>query len=142
MLKSVIVNSKKSGTDFNCFSFDSEFNSPECLIDILLSDHSFVRPSSTYLPVILLGAKGKMNKKKILKPGIYEVERKPRLLKLSFLGSKVPIQPAYLSQLFRVILCFIYHVQPFNLYLLRETEKSPSTFLSGSGSPLRSSIWR
>ena len=76
MLKSVIVNSKRSGTDFNCFSFDSEFNSPECLIDILLSDHSFVHPSSTYLPVTLLGTKGKMNKKKILKPGIYEVEKK------------------------------------------------------------------
>ena len=82
MLKSVIVNSKRSGTDFNCFSFDSEFNGPECLIDILLSDHSFVRSSSTYLPVTLLGAKDKRNKKKFLKPGICEVERKLRLLKL------------------------------------------------------------
>ena len=54
MLKSVIVNSKRSGTDFNCFFFDSEFNGPECLIDMLLSDHSFVRSTSSYLPVTLL----------------------------------------------------------------------------------------
>lgn len=82
MLKPVIANSKRSGTDFNCFSFDSEFNSPKCLINMLLTDHSFVRSSSTYLPVTLLGAKDKINKKKCLKPGIYEAERKPRLLKL------------------------------------------------------------
>ena len=37
-----------------------------------------------------------MGKKKIHKPGIYEVERKRRLLKLSFLRSKLSIQSAFL----------------------------------------------
>ena len=82
MLKSVIVNSKRSGTDFNCFSFDSEFNSPECFIDTLLSDHSFVHLSTSYLPATLLGAKDTVGKKKIHKAGTYEVERKRKLLKL------------------------------------------------------------
>lgn len=82
MLKSDIINSKRLETGLTCYSLDSEFNSPECFIDTLLSDHSFVHLSTSYLPATLLGAKDTVGKKKIHKAGTYEVERKRKLLKL------------------------------------------------------------
>lgn len=64
-----------------------------------------------------------MGKKKIHKPGIYEVERKPSLFKLCHFLDPRSLFSLPTSLFFRVILCFINHVHSFNLYLLRETEK-------------------
>ena len=76
----------------------------ECLIDLLLSDHSFVHPSTSWLPATLLGAKDTVGKKKIHKPGIYEVERKRRLLKLCRSSDPRSLSSLPSSQFFRVLL--------------------------------------
>lgn len=111
----VRYNKFKEIRDCLCFSFDSEFNGPECLTDILLSDHSFVHSFIKHLlsaSYFTRWPRIQWVRKKFFKPRIHKVERKPRLLKLchsSYPRSlSCPPSSLYFSE--SSCVCFINHV--------------------------------